>query len=356
MVGIRVQSRLEHLGRVAALSPAVAACWLSLCGPAQATSQGPVADGPYVGTLPCADCKGIRTALTLYTMGDGGRPCVYRMTLTYLGTPDGDRTEERLGPWSRVGSGAGAVVRVEPWDDARRQSFRRAAADRLLLLDREERPIDSRQDLGLVRDAAAPVGRLEPPRTLFRGTLSREADRLLLAPCGGGRTVRVHDVSPEVIITAAMSDIGFDRVDSLYLEAWGRVQDGELLIDRLNRAGVEMGCPREPVGFQAQGNAPGWSLVSSRSGVTFTRQDGPTLSSPPLPLSWRWPGERPDRAEALLTTSTEGSALAAVLTPRICRDTVADAVYGFTAVVRLARPAPATEFTGCAYLGSEPLP
>ena len=35
-------------------APALAC--LALTGPAaHATSQGPVADGPYVGTLPCAD-------------------------------------------------------------------------------------------------------------------------------------------------------------------------------------------------------------------------------------------------------------------------------------------------------------
>jgi uncharacterized membrane protein len=329
---------------------------LALGGPAQAVSQGPVADGPYVGTLPCADCAGIRTSLTLYTMGNDGPPFVYRMTATCLGTPDGDRTEERLGPWLRVGTGVEAVVRLEPWDDTRRQGFRRAGADRLVPLDRDEQPIDTRQNQGLVRDEAAPPARLEPPRTLFGGTLTREADRLLLEPCGGDKTVRVHDVSPEVIITAAITDIGFDRSGSLYLEAWGRMRDGELMIDRLNRAGVEMGCPEEPVGFQAQGQEPGWSLVSSRSGVTFAQQDGAALHAPPLPLSWRWPGGRPDRAEALLTTSTEGSALTAVLTPRICRDTMADAVFGFTARIHVARPEPGGEFEGCAWLGSESLP
>ena len=124
----------------------------------------------------------------------------------------------------------------------------------------------------------------------------------------------------------------------------------------LNRAGVEMGCPKQVVGFQAQGNEPGWALMSSRHGVSFTRQDGHILNAPPLPLSWRWPGGRPDRAEALLTLSTEGGALTAELTPRICRDTMADAVYGFTATVRVARPEPGGQFEGCAWLGSESLP
>ena len=181
------RSGLTARHRGPSLSAAVAAAalsWLALSAPAQAASQGPVADGPYVGTLPCADCAGIRTTLTLYTMGRDDLPLVYRMTATYLGTPDGDRTEERLGPWLRVGNGAEAVVRIEPWDDSRRQGFRRAGADRLVLLDRDEKPAETRHDLSLVRDAAASVSRLESPRTLFRGTLSRDSDRLLLAPCG----------------------------------------------------------------------------------------------------------------------------------------------------------------------------
>ncbi len=338
------------------LPAATAAGWLALGGVAQGTSQGPAAIGPYVGTLPCADCAGIRTALTFYTMGEGGEPLVYRMTATYLGTPAGDRTEERLGPWTRVAGGASERVRLEPNDDARRQSFRRVDPDTLVLLDRDERPIASARDLSLRRDEGATAPRLGPPRTLFRGTLTREADRLLLAPCGGGRTLRVQDVSPEVIITAAITDIGFDGRDSLYLEAYGFLQDDELWIDGLNRAGVEMGCPQDVIMFRAQGNGPGWSLASGRSGVTFTTQDGVTLNAPPLPLSWRWPGGRPDRAEALLVTATEGAAFEAVLAPKICRDTMADAVFGFTATVRLARPEPVRELKGCAFLGSEPLP
>ena len=345
-----------HWRRFRALLGAAVASVGSLGGPAQAASQGPIADGPYVGTLPCADCAGIRTTLTLYTMGGAGVPLVYRMTATYLGTGDGDRTEKRLGPWMRVGTDAGERVRIEPYDEAGRQSFRRTNAGTLELLGRDEAPIPTQHNLRLERSEAATAARLEAPRTLFRGTLTREADGLILQPCHGGTTVRVHDVSPEVIITAAITDIGFDTRDSLYLEAYGTLRDGELMIDRLNRAGSEMGCPTDPVGFRTQGNEPGWSLVSNRTGVRFTTQDGGAVNAPPLPLSWRWPGGRPDRAEARLATSTEGSALNAMIAPKLCRDTMADAVYGFTAVVRVERPAPVAEFTGCGFLGSESLP
>ncbi|NWG74730.1 MAG: copper resistance protein NlpE N-terminal domain-containing protein, partial [Rubrivivax sp.] len=135
------------------------ACALSIGAAAHATSQGPVADGPYVGTLPCADCAGIRTTLTLYTMGEGGAPLAYRMTATYLGTREGDRTEERLGPWARVGTGADAIVRLEPYRETIRQSLRRANADTLVLLDRDEKPIATTMDLRLRRDATATAAR-----------------------------------------------------------------------------------------------------------------------------------------------------------------------------------------------------
>jgi uncharacterized membrane protein/uncharacterized lipoprotein NlpE involved in copper resistance len=339
-----------------ALLAAVAVGGLALGSAAQGASQGPVADGPYVGTLPCADCAGIRTSLTLYTMGEGGPPLVYRMTATYLGTPEGDRTTERLGPWARVGDGAAERLRIEPYDDAARQSFRRAGPDTLVLLDRAERPIATAHEVSLQRDGAASAARLDPPRTLFRGMLSRDADRLLLAPCNGGRSLRVRDVSPEVIITAAITDIGFDERGSVYVEAYGKRQNGELWIDRLNRAGVEMSCPTDAIGFGAQGNEPGWTFVSRGNAVTFSRQDGVEFDSPPLPLSWRWRGGRPDRAEAVLKTATESSAFDAVFTPRLCRDTMADAVYGFTATVTQTRPGPVTDYRGCAYLGSESLP
>lgn len=339
-----------------ALPAAAAAGGLALSGAVQGTSQDSEADGPYLGTLPCADCEGIRAALTLYTTGDGGEPLVYRMTVNYLGTPEGDRGEERLGTWTRLGSGTAEVVRIEPHDEVMRQSFHRAGPDTLVLLDREERPLATPHDPSLRRDPVATPARLQLPRTLFRGTLRREAERLLLEPCGGGRTLHVHDVSPEVIITAAITDIGFDERDSLYLEAYGNLRDGELWIDRLNRAGVEMDCPQDEIGFRALGNEPGWSLMSDRTAVRFTTHDGVIRNAPPLPLSWRWPGGRPDRAEAVLVTATESSAFAAVLAPRICRDTMANAVFGFTATVRVWRPEPSTEFEGCAFLGSEPLP
>jgi putative lipoprotein len=343
---------------VQAFVGALAAWLLALVSPAWATSQGPVADGPYLGTLPCADCAGIRTELTLFTMGPQGQPDVYRMRTTHLGTREADRTEERMGPWLRMRDGGGDRVRLEPYNDALRQTFRRKDADTLVLLDRDEKPIDTQQNRSIVRDkAAVPAPRIEVSRTLFRGTLRREADKLLLVPCGGGQPIRVHDVSPEVVISAVLADLGFDRRDSLYVEAFGRRHDGALMFERLNRAGFEMRCPQpaEAMTLRAQGNEPGWSLVSGARGLVLTRMGEPDFIAPPRRESWRWPGGRSDRAAAVVSAATEGGGLTAVLTPKICRDTMADAAYGFTAVVNVERPTAAT-LKGCGYLGNATLP
>lgn len=227
-----------------AAAPALAC--LALTGAAaHATSQGPVADGPYVGTLPCADCAGIRTSLTLYTMGQGGLPLVYRMTRVYLGTPAGDRGEEYIGPWSRIDAGAGETLRIEPHDDARRSSFRRADVDRLVLLDRSEQPIATRQDLALVRDPGADAARLTVPRTLFRGTLQRDAGKLRFAPCGGGKPFDARDVSAESVITAAVTDAGFDTHGAIYLEALGRAARRRVAARAAQPCGARPGLPDE---------------------------------------------------------------------------------------------------------------
>lgn len=195
-----------------------------------------------------------------------------------------------------------------------------------------------------------------PLRTLYRGTLTQVEDRLLLAPCGGGRTVRVRDVSPEVIITAALTDIGFDRYRRLHLEAWGRMRDGELWIDRLNRAGVEMGCGNTGFGLRAQGNEPGWQVETRDREVRLTRLGEAPLRAPPVALAWHWTQSSQHRPEGHLSVQTESARWHLQMAPRLCRDTMADAVYGLTATLSVQAPQPAGTYKGCAFLGTERMP
>lgn len=55
----------------------------------------------YRGNLPCADCSGIRTRITLYATGARhGGGGYYVRTMTYLDAPHGDSTFVEAGRWS----------------------------------------------------------------------------------------------------------------------------------------------------------------------------------------------------------------------------------------------------------------
>ncbi|MDO5638569.1 MAG: copper resistance protein NlpE [Neisseria sp.] len=54
--------------------------------------------GMYVGTLPCASCSGIRTALTLHGNGE------YRLRETYLGNPESVFDSRGTFSWNEAGN------------------------------------------------------------------------------------------------------------------------------------------------------------------------------------------------------------------------------------------------------------
>ncbi|QEL65079.1 hypothetical protein OTERR_16030 [Oryzomicrobium terrae] len=56
----------------------------------------------YAGTLPCADCAGIRMDLTLIDEAETGKPREFRLKETYLGARDGERSFTSHGSYSIV--------------------------------------------------------------------------------------------------------------------------------------------------------------------------------------------------------------------------------------------------------------
>ena len=54
----------------------------------------------------------------------------------------------------------------------------------------------------------------------------------------------------------------------------------------------------------------------------------------------------------MLIARTEMTALAVVLLPRLCKDSMADIAYGYRAEVMLGRPRTA-RFEGCAFIGTD---
>lgn len=331
---------------------------------AGATSEGPRLDGPYVGTLPCADCEGIATELVILR-DPRGAPVGYRLRQTYLTTRPGDRVFNRAGDarafTHAAGNPAATGLRLDGGADDAPMLLLQLSPSVVELLDRSGQRIDSKHGYRLVLDRAAQPPPVPAPRALFAGTLRRQPGGAgwQFLPCRT-RDLRVAiDVSPENSLTAVLTDLGFDRRDSLYVEAFGRVDKdggGRLLFESLNRAGVEMGCPA-PGGERAlravaQGNEPSWSLRASGS-ATLLAEPGVTRSAPPVAPSWHWRGDDGRRASAQLSVETESIALRASFTPGLCRDTMADAAYGYRVRVEQSRPAART-LEGCGYLGAPP--
>lgn len=114
----------------------------------------------YGGVLPCADCSGIRTELTLYKDPLTMEPRAYQMVETYLGTEgggaDSGRTVTTNGTWLETtgvpGDSIAPVVRLDGGGEPERMTaFERLNTQELRLLDRQGARIDSMLNYSLIR-------------------------------------------------------------------------------------------------------------------------------------------------------------------------------------------------------------
>ena len=117
----------------------------------------------YFGVLPCADCAGIRTELTLIEDPKTGGPQTYELTETYLGTmSQEEKPVTTRGAWSTLrgvdGDAAAAVIALDGGGNAERaRRFERLSDRELRQLDREGKRIDSSLNYVLSRMADAPA-------------------------------------------------------------------------------------------------------------------------------------------------------------------------------------------------------
>jgi heat shock protein HslJ/uncharacterized lipoprotein NlpE involved in copper resistance len=166
---------------VAAL--AAAAITVSSCASPAATSPAHQAadqhsgataldwDGRYAGVVPCADCEGIETSITL------NKNLSYRLTTRYRGKDD--RVFERQGAftWEENGN----VVHLAGISDG--PSRYRVGEDRLIQLDREGRKITGtsagRYILSKVPDgdAGAPNALVSPSRWVLTELMGKQVDQ-----------------------------------------------------------------------------------------------------------------------------------------------------------------------------------
>lgn len=166
------------------------------CGSAEApeAAQGlqPAAAAPasqgaavlrYAGTLPCADCAGIRMELTLIRDASG-EPTTYQLVETYLGS----MAAEALKPFTQTGQWSiqrGTADRPDVviyvldggGDELKTRSFEVVGEQELVMLDREQKRAQSSHSYSLTR---------VPDATLSFGTPAPGAGAPSGAPVAGG--------------------------------------------------------------------------------------------------------------------------------------------------------------------------
>ncbi|MFZ1431335.1 MAG: DUF333 domain-containing protein [Geminicoccaceae bacterium] len=126
----------------------------SLSGRPASSSEALVL-GPFVGTIPCADCPGIETELTLTRKDAQTAEGSYRLRSTYLerGPPiesTGDWTTLRGTPQDENAT----VYELDPDQPGREQYFLKVGDDRVTMLDRDRNPIPSDLNFTLVLQRA----------------------------------------------------------------------------------------------------------------------------------------------------------------------------------------------------------
>lgn len=89
--------------------------------------------GIYEGTVPCADCKGIKTVLEL------NEDKTYVLSQTYLGNPEKDNENKRIGNFTWDDSGS--KVTLEDGDDEMQY---KVGENQLLMLNTEGNMIDGK--------------------------------------------------------------------------------------------------------------------------------------------------------------------------------------------------------------------
>lgn len=129
---------------------ALAILVLAGCAGATPAPREPLVLGPFVGVLPCADCPGIATSLTLTREGEFVAEGTYRLEQTYI---DRGPAIVTTGLWTTLRGDAededAVVYQLEPDHPEKSRNFVKLDEARILQLDRELRRIPTKANLVL---------------------------------------------------------------------------------------------------------------------------------------------------------------------------------------------------------------
>lgn len=125
-------------------------------GPVISTDTGapPVNRVIYTGLLPCNNCKGIQTELTLNINPNNTRQ-LYELKQVFLGTSKGDRTFTKKGTYTTLRGTAtdneSIIVQLDPNRPRDIKNYLRINDDTLRLLDRQKRILTAVEPAWLIR-------------------------------------------------------------------------------------------------------------------------------------------------------------------------------------------------------------
>ena len=208
--------------------------------------------GTYTGILPCADCAGIRTDISLYSEQPAGEPTRYALRETYIGTRQGDRTVETTGRLTvKRGSASEPDATVYQLDSGKpdaQRNFVRVGDNELRLLDREQREIKT-----------------SAPRSIYRAVTVAEAD--------SGKVIDVRPGERVIVRLTGNRTTGY---------GWALLASGSDVLTRLTAGEYTEVVPT--AGKPGAAGIESWYFEASRSGqqeLRFVYRRPWELDAPP---------------------------------------------------------------------------
>ena len=188
--------------------------------------------------------------------------------------------------------------------------------------------------------AETPKPAAEAPKIAY-GLLLKQGEKLIFAPCRDRSYALIEDVSGDQSVLKALDSVGLSQGKKLYVELKGVVEGGVLKASSVNMARTEGRCQmpgtNEEV-WRASGNEPGWVLAAGGEHVSLKRLGKPEISVPYTPF-------RREGKLALFEGNSSAGRLSVRLENVPCQDTMAEAVFNWSASVTLE----GQTFKGCAW-------
>lgn len=149
---------MKRLLVAAALLTTIAACQSKTPQAAGVAQTAQTIEEHFVGTLPCADCKGIDAELTLYRDAKTNAPDGYEFSETYAGTGEDADEDDAMGTegdWEiQTGSAKdpnATVIALMPEDGSKTRYFLKVSDQELRELDDKKAELDAQKTATLIR-------------------------------------------------------------------------------------------------------------------------------------------------------------------------------------------------------------